>query len=139
VTLVLITALDVWAQDGENEFLYGFLQGTYQVIGRWPDSNEIYGGKVVLNKQGDHLQVVRKINGEEIQGVGRIASTTADKIKVLRVQFSQHGKRYEGTYLIDSDLDNYARLTGTLYLTTGGTQRPGIEAWFIDHHFPRGE
>ena len=69
--LIIILVSGVWAQDGEVEGLYSFLRGTYQVIGRWPDSNETYKGKVVLKIKGGHLQVVRSINGEEIEGVGR--------------------------------------------------------------------
>jgi hypothetical protein len=133
VSLILILVSGVLARDGEVEFLYAFLQGTYQVIGRWPDSNESYNGKVVLNSKGDHLDVLRSINGEEIEGVGRITTATADKIKVLTVEFSQRGHRYEATYIIDSDLDNYARLTGYVFLKTGKTKRPGLEALFIDH------
>ncbi|MBN2516503.1 MAG: hypothetical protein JXC33_10790 [Deltaproteobacteria bacterium] len=133
-SLILIIVSGVWAQDGEVEFLYEFLRGTYHVIGRWPDSNESYNGKLVITSKGNHLQVLRSINGEEIEGVGRIATVTADKIKVLMVEFSQRGRQYEATYIIDSDLDNFARLTGYLYLKTGETKRPGLEALFIDHH-----
>ena len=133
VSLILIIVSGVWAQDGEVEFLHEFLRGTYQVIGRWPDSNKSYNGKVVIKSKGDHLQVLRSINGEEIKGVGRIAAATADKIKVLTVEFPQHGRRYEAKYIIDSDLDNFARLTGYLYLKTGETKKPGLEALFIDH------
>ena len=122
-----------WAQDAEVEFLQAFLQGTYHVIGKWPDSNESYNGKVVLKSKGDHIQVLRSINGEEIEGVGRITTATADRIKTLTVGFFQRGRRYEATYVINSDLDNYARLTGYLYLKTGATKKPGLEALFIDH------
>jgi len=131
--LIIILVSGVWAQDGEVEGLYSFLRGTYQVIGRWPDSNESYNGKVVIKSKGDHLQLFRSINGEEIEGIGRISTATADKIKVLTVRFSQHGRRYGATYMIDYDLDNYARLTGYLYLETGETKRPGLEALFSDH------
>lgn len=131
--LIIIFVSGVWAQDGEVQGLYSFLRGTYQVIGRWPDSNESYNGRVVIKSKGDHLQLFRSINGEEIEGIGRISTATADKIKVLTVRFSQHGRRYGATYMIDYDLDNYARLTGHLYLETGETKNPGLEALFSDH------
>jgi len=60
--------------------------------------------------------VLRSVNGEESEGVGRIETETADKIKVLRVRFHQRDRKYEATYLIHSDLGNYPRLTGRLYL-----------------------
>jgi hypothetical protein len=132
VSLNLLIVAGVWAQDAEVAFLYSFLQGTYQVIGKWPDSNKSYHGKVVMNSKGDHLQVIRSINGEETEGIGRIADATADRIKILKVEFSHRGRRYEATYVIDSDLDNYARLTGYLYLKAGTTLKPGLEALFID-------
>jgi hypothetical protein len=130
IFLVLVSG--GWGQDGEESFLYSFLEGTYQVIGQWPDSDEKYGGKTVVRRKGDHLQVIRSINGEEIEGTGRIATATADKIPVLKVTFFRGGRRYEATYLIHSDLDNYARLTGYVYTEAGETKSPGLEAWFID-------
>jgi len=130
VSLIFISG--VWAQDTESDFLYAFLQGTYRAIGKWPDTNRMYHGQVVFKNKGDHIQVIRSISGEVIEGVGRIATATADKIKVLRVQFSHGGRSMEATYLIHSDLDNYARLTGHLYFKAGPTRTPGLEALFID-------
>lgn len=132
VSLNLLAVAGGWAQDAEVAFLRSFLQGTYQVIGKWPDSDESYHGKVVIKSKGDHLQVLRSIKGEETEGVGRIAFATADRIKILQVEFLHRGRGYEATYMIDSDLDNYARLTGHLYLRTGTTGKPGLEALFID-------
>lgn len=120
------------AQENENDFLFTFLPGFYQVIGRLPDSNVLYDGNVEIERTGDSLKVVRKIAGKETSAVGRIETATADKVKVLRVRFTENDKRYEITYLIHSDLDNYARMTGYVYLKNGSTQKPGIEALFID-------
>jgi hypothetical protein len=117
----------------EEESLYAFLEGTYHLIGRLPDSKATYAGKVVLKKTDDALQVTRVINNKEIKGLGKIETATADKIKVLRNRFIDENKNYEATYLINSDLDNYARLSGYLYMALDGTKAPGLEALFIDH------
>jgi|GEM_PF-935390 len=126
----------VWAQEqksGEDlDLLYSFLQGHYSLLVRLPDSNKTYAGKVVLQKKGESLEVIRRINGKEIRGTGKIETATADRVKVLRVRFVDSGKNYEATYLIHSDLDNYARLTGYLYLKKARTTKPGLEALFMD-------
>jgi hypothetical protein len=138
LVLLAIFISPVWAQSrsnsGEEDSLYAFLEGTYHLIGRLPDSYKTYTGKVVLTKMDDALQVVRVINGKEIKAVGKIETATADKTKVLRIRFTDAKKNYEATYLINSDLDNYARLSGYLYVIQGGTKAPGLEALFIDYH-----
>jgi hypothetical protein len=83
--IVLVLVSGGWGQDGEEAFLCSFLEGTYQIIGQWPDSDEKYRGTASVKRDGDHLQVIRSINGEEIEGSGRIATATADKIPVLKV------------------------------------------------------
>ena len=135
IVTVVCLSCPAWAKDvgSKNEFLYEFLQGRYELIGRVPDSNKTYTGKVVLRKSGDYFEVIRRIEGKEIKGIGKIERATADKIRVLRVRFVDGNKSYEATYLIGSDLDNYGRLTGYLYLKEGGTKVPGLEALFISH------
>jgi hypothetical protein len=124
-----------WAETKNNDidFLYNFLAGSYALIGRFPDSNMTYTGKIVLMKSGDYLEVIRTIKNRVTKGTGKIETAAPDKIKVLRIRFVDENKSYEGTYLIGSDLDNYARLTGYLYLKEGSTKEPGLEAFFIDH------
>ena len=117
--------------ENDTDFLYDFLRGSYELVGRWPDSNETYSGKIVLEKDREHFRVVRLINGKKITGIGKIETATPDKFKVLRIRFKQDEREYEGTYLIGSDLDNYGRLTGYLYLENGKTKNPGLEAFFI--------
>ena len=131
--LMLVTLSSAFAEEDESEFLYGFLEGTYAVVGRWPNSDKTYSGKVILRRNRDHLKVVRMIHGEEGEGIGNIETATADRVKVLRIHFSQGDKKYQATYLINSDLDNYGRLTGYVYLQHGKTKQPGLEALFRDH------
>ena len=137
ITLITIATSAAWAQGHGNsdeiEFLYGFLEGPYHLIGRLPDSHKTYTGKVVLRRRDNQLEVIRRIKGKEIKGIGTIETATADKIKVLRIRFTDENTSYEASYLIDSDLDNYGRLTGYLHLQEGGTRIPGLEALFIDH------
>jgi hypothetical protein len=131
--LVLIISSIAWGESADEALLYNFLQGSYELIGRWPDSNETYCGKVLLKKSNRHFKVVRTVSNTKIEGVGNIETATADNIKVLRIRFSKAGRIYEGTYLINSDLDNYGRLSGYLYLKEGGTKNLGLEALFSDH------
>jgi hypothetical protein len=132
--LALVSTL-VWAQvkDLSDEPLYDFLCGSYQVIGRLPDSNQLYSGKVEFKLSGNQLEIVRLIGGHRARGIGRIETATPDKIKILRVHFRSKDKNYEATYLIGSDLDNHGRLTGHVYIKGGGTKAPGLEALFIEH------
>jgi len=135
ITMVLTLASTlVWAQarDLGDEPLYDFVCGSYQVIGRLLDSDQLYSGKVDLKRSGNQLEVVRLIGGHQVRGIGRIETATPDKIKVLRVHFRSKDKDYEATYLIGSDLDNHGRLTGYVYLKGGGTKAPGLEALFIE-------
>lgn len=132
--LALVSTL-VWAhaKDFRDEPLYDFLCGSYHVIGRLPDSDQLYSGKVEFRLSGNQLEVVRLIGGLRVRGIGKIETATPDKIKVLRVHFQSKDKDYEATYLIGSDLDNYGRLTGYVYFRDGETRMPGLEALFIEH------
>jgi len=134
-TVLALASTLVWAQvkDLSDEPLYDFLCGSYHVIGRLPDSNQLYSGKVEFKLSGNQLEVVRLIGGHRVRGIGRIETATPDKIKVLRVHFRSRDKEFEATYLIGSDLDNHGRLTGYVYMKGGGTKAPGLEALFIEH------
>ncbi len=132
--LALVSTL-VWAQakGTSNEPLYDFLCGSYQVIGRLPDSDQLYSGKAEIKRSGDQLEVLRLIGESPAKGIGKIETATSDKIKILRVRFRSRERDYEATYLIGSDLDNYGRLTGHVYLKDGETRKPGLEALFIEN------
>lgn len=123
------------ADDVKNhEFLYGCLSRTYRVIGQEIESVRPYGGKVIFNNAGDQIEVTRIICGDRITGVGKIERALGtDKANVFRVRFTRNGQKYEITYLWQSDLDNYARLSGYVYEPGKHTSNPGLEALFIEH------
>ncbi len=139
------------AQDEQAQFLRSFLAGQYSIIGRWCDTDSTYRGTVTVSIKNETtatpkkstalnqsaLHILRTIGGKTIEAVGRIENATADNVKVLRIRFNQDGQQYEGTFLIASDLDNYARLSGYIYLQNGMTKQPGLEAWFISHRTAR--
>jgi len=119
------------AQSNET-FLHTFVQGTYAVIGKEADTGEPYAGRITITADGERLRMTRNICGETVSGRGGLGKA-ADDTDVLRMQFSRDGKTFEGTYLIGSDLDNYARLTGYVYrVDEGKTVRVGLEALFFD-------
>ncbi len=126
---VLAVPFSLTAQD---EDLYGFLVGRYQMIGRYPDSIATYTGTVVVSMGDSLLDIERTVGGVTVQGTGRIVPVTSDRIKVLRIRFIDGGRALEGTFLIAGDLDNYGRLSGYIYSPEDETRPPGLEAWFID-------
>ncbi len=114
-----------------------FVVGSYEVIGRYPDSEQLYSGTVEINvsdTESNALSITRTIGGIATRGKGTITTTTSDAIVVMRVEFEEEAGMLEATYLIASDLDNYARLTGYVYAEDERTSLPGIEVLFNDHY-----
>ncbi len=123
-----------WSKESDDgEFLYGFLAGSYEVVGRWPDSSETYTGRMEIENRGDHLRGTRTINGKKSEFTGNLVDSLVEGKKILHVRFKKSGHTYEAAYLIHSDLDNYGRLTGLVYLVDGSTKAAGLEALFCDH------
>jgi hypothetical protein len=116
---------------GEDDSLLAFLAGSYDVIGRYPENGKTYWGTVVLERRGDSLMMVRNIRGKKTEIKASIVSITADAIRVLQADFTQNGRNLRVTYSIGSDADNYARLTGRVYVAGRETGTPGMEALFI--------
>jgi hypothetical protein len=122
----------VTAKEPDREFLVGFLKGDYVVIGKKPDSDVTYQGRVTLQPRELEFDVTRVIAGKTERGTAWFETTgKPDQIPVLRMRFTQDGKSYEATYMWRSDLDNYGRITGYVFLPTpGATKSPGLEALF---------
>lgn len=133
IFILLFIPFTASAQQSEEVFLADFIRGTYQLIGKYPDTTKTYFGRIEIFNSDDDIHVSRTINNIKTHGTGTIEQTTADKINVLRIRFEENSIEYEETCLIDSDLDNYARLTCHLYRPGVRTANPGIEALFIDH------
>ena len=116
---------------GAEDALLTFLAGSYDMVGRYPENGKTYWGTVILERQGDSLLMVRNIRGKKTRIKASIASITADAILVLRADFTENGRKLRITYSIGPDADNYARLTGRVYVAGRETKTPGMEALFI--------
>jgi hypothetical protein len=110
-----------------------FFTGRYQAVGRHPDTQKSYLADITISLETDRLKMVRKIGDESTICRGQFEEATGDRIPVLRFTFEVNGIEYGSTYLWQSDLDNYARLTGHIYRVDGKTRIPGLEALFIKH------
>lgn len=130
-TLVLL--LMVGSVQADDEFLEMFIQGQYLLVGKALESDETYHGKVTIESDGDGLKVNRIIDGVDIRGEAAIEEAVGGEARVLRIRFQQDGNDYEETCLVDSDLDNYARISCYLYKPGVQSRQPGLEVLFYDH------
>ncbi len=105
-----------------------FLQGKYQIVGRYADSENTYSGTMHIAAEGKTCKITRTIDGKTVTGQGDIQSALGGDAQVFHIAFTEGGKKFEATYLMHVDLDNYSRLTGYVY--TKATQKPGMEAAF---------
>ena len=121
-------------KDREDSLL-SFLEGSYEVVGKYPEGGGTYLGTMLLIRKENELKITRTINGKKSSGSAKIVTFTADNIPVLQADFTQGKDKFRVTYIISTDLDNYARLTGKVYFTGRVTKTPGLEALFI-HHMP---
>lgn len=114
----------------KEDFLLSTLVGSYEVIGRLPESRKTYSGKVVISREGDKLVLERTVNGTKYTAEASVGTATADKVPVVRAAWKQGRTGYGATYLMHTDLDNYPRLTGYVYFSGRRNGTPGIEALF---------
>lgn len=120
------------AHANDSNSLQGLVVGHYDLIGKSIGNNETYFGEVIINgtDSGSEMQVTRVINDSTVLGKATIELTN-EKVHVLRIRFVENELSYEETCLINSDLDNYARLTCHVYEPDKTTKKPGLEALFI--------
>ncbi len=131
--LSLIGALAAFIVYAEDGLLSDLLIGKYLLIGKSPDSDNTYSGKVEIYGGTDKLKVIRQIGNLTVHGEATIETVLNGDAKVLRVRFSENTIEYEETCLVHSDLDNNPRISCYLYQPGVKTEMPGIEALFHDH------
>ena len=136
-TFVLLISLIIstlsFAQDENDDFLQAFLAGEYSVIGKKVESNDSYFGTMKIDYKNKKFDIIRKIGGNSIRANGKIKKTGPEQTEVFVITFTENKVLYEITYLIDTDFDNYGRLTGYSYYKEKETDNPGLEALFSRH------
>ena len=111
--------------------LVNIMVGDYVVVGKKPDSQATYTGRLTFRSRGDKLAFTRTIQGHTVRGVATLELTiTETPIPVLRMRFMQDGQRCEATFQWMIDLDNYARFTGYVYRADDTTKAAGLEMLF---------
>jgi exonuclease III len=115
----------------QEDSLLTFLEGSYKVIGKYPDGGGTYAGAMILTRKDNELQITRNIKGKKTTGSAKVITVTADEITVLHADFTQGKDKLKAIYIISTDLDNFARLTGKVYFVGRETKNPGIEALFV--------
>lgn len=115
----------VHADDDNDQFV----EGTYEVIGRRPDSTQLYSGTVQLSADVHGLKLERHIGGHTDEGTARFETSSADDVLLLVMRYRDQGIDMRAYCTVGADLDNYARIT----CLTGEahTKKPGVEALFI--------
>jgi uncharacterized protein YciI len=127
-----VSGADVGRTQLDEESLRSYMVGEYDLIGRKPDSTATYAGRVTLRDENGVLQVTRTIEGKTDKCVARFDTVAGDdRIPVLKMHFHLDNREYDAAYRWQSDLDNYPRFTGYVYLP--GTKSPGLEALFPIH------
>ena len=104
-------------------------EGTYDAVGRAPDSDETYTTAVKIEMRDGKLVSTRKMGENTIVGKGGLGKTH-ESAPYLFFEYDVNGILYEGTYLFQMDFDNYPRLTGFFVRKDGETKKPGMEALF---------
>lgn len=112
--------------------LVNIMVGDYTIVGKKPDSNATYTGRLSFRARGSKLAFTRTVDGRTVRGIATLEMTTVgDPAPVLRMRFVQDGQRLEATFQWMFDLDNYARFTGYVYLPDDTTTKAaGLEMLF---------
>lgn len=134
-TIILLIFFSVAvANETESDFLADFIIGEYLLIGKKIDSDQTYFGRLKIYTTAEGLKITRTINKKTIIGDAAIETALAGEANVLRMRYIENNASYESTCLIQSDLDNYARISCYLYQPHITTDHPGLETLFINHN-----
>ena len=130
----LLLGLPVYADEGNHHGdMAGFYAGTYVLVGKKMDSDETFVGSMVLEHNGDGLTGYRLIADRRVSVSGKIEHPRCcEQVHMLRLEFKDGDRDLLASYLLDTDLDNYGRLSGFVYDPERTSDWPGMEVLFFD-------
>lgn len=124
-----ITTAVVAGEEGDPRLMA--LEGEYIVVGFSPQFKKTYQGKVYFKyKEKDTLAVSRVIQGEKTEGTAALMKTPPSEMWELVVRYREKGQEVKAVYLMQTEYDNYIRLTGFVYRPGVSLEKKGLEALF---------
>lgn len=130
--LTNVVMVNAQEQKKDNSGFYAYLAGTYEMIGRYPDTSGTYSGTIVMNSLEDSVEITRTMGGETTTGIGKLVSIHEGR-SLLSCKFPKAEPPVNVSYLIHNDGDNYAILTGWSRWPDSGNHGFGLEALFPQH------
>lgn len=129
LVLAGIAALPAYGAEEDEPFQWEFVTGRFQLIGRYPDSQQTYTGTARIERVEKQIRLIRNIAGKKTRIYGVIRRADPGEAYVLAFKWQQ-GTAMEMVCLIGSDLDNYPRLTCHWGRAGNPHGQPGMEAYF---------
>lgn len=110
--------------------------GRFVLIGRLPDNGATYSGTAVISETGQGFTLKRTVGTRSFTAKGTIeVPSPPGEGKVLRFRWNDHGL-LQMTCLVQSDLDNYARLSCLWVMAGHEHKAPGLETYFSTEVWP---
>lgn len=130
----MFLVLPVHADENDDHVgMAAFYAGTYVLVGKQLDSDDTFVGTIVLEQAGDRLEGYRLVSGVRTKVSATIEHPLCcESAHLLRIKFKDGDRELEGSYLLDSDLDNYGRLSGFVFDPNQRSDWPGMEVLFFD-------
>lgn len=104
--------------------------GRYRLVGQRPDGGRTYAGTARIERVGQRLRLTRRIGGASQTIWGGVRRADPGEAWVLAFSWNAAAKPHEMVCLVDTDLDNYGRLSCHWGRAGNPHRQPGMEAYF---------
>lgn len=98
----------------KGEEIAKFILGNYYIIGRRFDGTS-YTGFASIEMSGKNMICHRNIDGNKTDSIMVMEESRVNGSCVVHARYSIGKCAYDGYYIINSDHDNYPRLSGSMY------------------------